>query len=372
MRNLIKNTNPWLPPKTEIDLILDRIWQSRQLSNDGEIQQALEVGLCSYLGVDNLSLFSNCATALIAAVRGLGLSGSVVTTPFTFPATTHSLAWNSIEPIFVDVEPDTGNIDSQKIECALKEHTTAILATHCYGTPCDVDGIANIAEKYNLRVIYDAAHAFGVRNVSKSILDFGDASVLSFHATKVFHTIEGGAIVFKNSELKSEFNKLKNHGLEKDVDNRSLGLNGKMSEIHAAFGLAQIPHIDCLIADRRETYRKYETRLAQVPGLSFLETSVKFSHNAAYFPMLVGEEYPHSRDALVALLRNDNIVARPYFWPLVTSIDEYQKYSNAGCDALPIAKKLADCIVCLPIYAEMDSDDLNWIISRVSEYGKKR
>lgn len=372
MRNLIKNTNPWLPPKTEIDVILDRIWESRQLSNDGEIHQLLEVSLCSYLGVTNLSLYSNCATALIAAVRGLGLTGSVVTTPFTFPATTHSLAWNGIEPIFVDVEPDTGNIDTQKIEYALKEDTTAILATHCYGTPCDVIGIDNIAKKHNLKVIYDAAHAFGVRDDSESILNFGNASVLSFHATKVFHTIEGGAIAFRSPELKLEFNKLKNHGLEKGGSDRSLGLNGKMSEIHAAFGLAQIPHIDRLIADRRETCRQYKTRLAEVPGLSFLETSAKFSQNAAYFPILVGEEYPYSRDDLLGLLRNDNIIARPYFWPLVTATEEYQRYTNAGCDDFPIAKKLANCIICLPIFAEMDSRDLDWVISRISKYGNRR
>lgn len=367
---LIQNTRPWLPEMVELDESFKSIWTSHQLTNNGPIQRALEQEISSFLGVKNICLFSSGATALIAAIRVLKVSGSAITTPFTFAATPHSLIWNNVDPIFVDVDPRDGNIDCGKIEGVIREDTTAIVATHCFGNPCDVFELGSIAKRNNLTLIYDAAHAFGVRINDQSVLDFGDAAVLSFHATKVFHTFEGGGIVFNDPKLKQDFEEIRNHGLSQNSTDLTLGLNGKLSELHAAVGRAQLPHMERLISSRRDTYDSYKKELGTLIGVEFLRPALSFESNAAYAPILLTDDFPYSRDELINLLLNDKIVSRRYFWPLITNTSYYKKFVDPRKDEFPNACYLANRVICLPIFAEMSGVQKAWIISRIIGHSK--
>ena len=342
-------TRPLLPPLEEFTPYLEQIWASQQLTNGGPFHAQLEAELARYLSVEHLSLFANGTLALVTALQALRITGEVITTPYTFVATAHALTWNGIKPVFVDIDPDTLNLDPQKIEAAITPQTTAILPVHCYGHPCDVKAIQAVADNYGLKVIYDAAHAFGVRNNGESILHHGDLSCLSFHATKVFNTFEGGAIVSPDARTKRRIDHLKNFGFVDEVTVVAAGINGKMSEINAAFGLLQLRHIDAALAARASIDARYRARLADVAGISCVEGREQ-QPNRAYFPILIGPEYPLSRDDLYDRFRERNIHARRYFYPLASSFSMYRGLPSATVENLPVAHRVADQVLCLPIY----------------------
>ena len=309
-------TQPYLPPLEEFIPYLQNIWDKRILTNGGPYHQQLEQALCDYLGVKHLALLTNGTIALVTALQALRITGEVITTPYSFVATAHSLLWNGIKPVFVDVDPNTLNMDPTKIEVAITPHTTAIMPVHCYGHPCDVSAIQRIADNYNLKVIYDAAHAFGVKDKQGSVLNHGDLSVLSFHATKVFNTFEGGAIICPDAKTKLRIDQLKNFGFVDEVTVVAPGINGKMSEINAAFGLLQLKHIDGALARRKEIDVAYREKLAGVQGIQCLNDGGEEAANHSYFPILVHPDYPLSRDALYQKLKDHGIYARRYFYPL--------------------------------------------------------
>jgi dTDP-4-amino-4,6-dideoxygalactose transaminase len=355
-------TQPSMPDLAEFIKYLEKIWDSRVLTNGGEFHQKLESELSDYLGVNHISLFTNGTVALITCLKALDIYGEVITTPFSFVATSHSLMWNGIQPIFVDIDPITLNIDCTKIEAAITEKTSAILPVHCYGTPCNQEEIQKIAERYNLKVIYDAAHAFGVKNSKGNILKYGDFSILSFHATKVFNTFEGGAIVSPSAEVKKKIDNLRNFGFVDEVSVTDCGINGKMSEIHAAFGLLQLKGIDQAIAKRRDIDRFYRDSLVHIKGLSCLNQDPLLQLNYSYFPILVEPEYFLTRDQLYYILRNIEIYARSYFYPLISEFAIYKNRPSGNISNLPNAHTIAAKILCLPIYSDLNKSDLNFII----------
>ena len=347
-------TQPYLPPLQEFVPYLESIWKSRVLTNCGPFHERLEQALCEYLGVEHIALFANGTLALVTALQSLRISGEVITTPYSFVATSHSLLWNGIEPVFVDIDPKTLNIDPAQIEAAITPHTTAILPVHCYGHPCDVDAIQRIADTYNLRVIYDAAHAFGVQCQGGSVLGHGDLSVLSFHATKVFNTFEGGAIVCPDAKTKIRIDRLKNFGHVGELNVVAPGINGKMSEFNAALGLLQLKHIDDAIARRKVIDVIYRERLRGVKGLRCLGDSGEKVANYAYFPILVDDDYPISRDDLYQALKDVGIHPRRYFYPLISDFPMYRGLPSSHRDNLPVAAKAARQVLCLPIYPDLD------------------
>lgn len=343
-------TQPCLPPLEEFLPYLEEIWSSKMLTNGGPMHQRLEPAMCEHLGVEHLALFNNGTIALMVALRALGISGEVITTPYSFVATAHSLLWCGVTPVFVDVDPMTLNINPGKVEAAITSRTTAIMAVHCYGNPCDVDSIRKIAEAHHLKVIYDAAHAFGVKDGGGSILRHGDLSVLSFHATKVFNTFEGGAIVCHDKATKSQIDRLKNFGIIDEETVSEIGLNGKMSEVNAAFGLLQLDHVDEFIRMRGTIDRLYRDRLRHVEGISPLEPLLGTNPNYSYFPILVKEEYPIKRDDLQLKLREIGVYSRRYFYPLISEFPMYSEYPTSNPDILPVATAAARRVLCLPIY----------------------
>lgn len=347
-------TQPYLPPLQEFVPYLESIWKSRVLTNCGPFHERLEQALCEYLGVEHIALFANGTLALVTALQSLRISGEVITTPYSFVATSHSLLWNGIEPVFVDIDPRTLNVDPAQIEAAITPHTTAILPVHCYGHPCDVDAIQRIADTYNLRVIYDAAHAFGVQCQGGSVLGHGDLSVLSFHATKVFNTFEGGAIVCPDAKTKIRIDRLKNFGHVGELNVVAPGINGKMSEFNAALGLLQLKHIDDAIARRKVIDVIYRERLRGVKGLRCLGDSGEKVANYAYFPILVDDDYPISRDDLYQVLKDVGIHPRRYFYPLISDFPMYRGLPSSHRDNLPVAAKAARQVLCLPIYPDLD------------------
>jgi dTDP-4-amino-4,6-dideoxygalactose transaminase len=351
-------TQPYLPPLGEFIPYLEEIWQSRQLTNGGPFHQRLERELCKYLGVEHLALFSNGTLALVTALQALRITGEVITTPYSFVATAHSLLWNGIKPIFVDVEPTSLNLDPAKIEAAITPQTTAILPVHVYGHPCRVEAIQKIADNYNLRVIYDAAHAFGVRVADGSVLQHGDLSVLSFHATKVFTTGEGGAIVCPDAKTKQRIDQLKNFGFVDEVTVVAPGINGKMQEMSAALGVLQLQHVDKALARRKELDSRYRQALAGAKGIHCLDHSGESSANYAYFPILVGEDHPISRDALYAKLKEHGIHPRRYFYPLISEFPMYRGLPSAQRENLPVAYAMANKVLCLPLYPALSDQDV--------------
>lgn len=351
-------TQPYLPPLEEFLPYLEQIWDNKILTNGGPMHQELEQTLSNYLGVKHIALFNNGTIALLTALQALRVTGEVITTPYSFVATAHSLLWNGLKPVFVDIDPNTLNIDPNKIEAAITPQTTAIMPVHCYGNPCDVKAIQVIADKYNLRVIYDAAHAFGVQDNEGSILRHGDLSVLSFHATKVFNTFEGGAIICPDVKTKLQIDRLKNFGFVDETTVVAPGINGKMSEINAAFGLLQLKHINQAIARRKEIDEFYRQQLKNVDGIRLIQTTGQEVANYSYFPVLVEPEYPLSRDELYQRLKEDNIFARRYFYPLISEFSMYRGMISAKRDNLPVANIIAEKVICLPIYPALTNEDV--------------
>lgn len=354
IKNNIFVTKPMMPPLEEFIPYLRQIWDNSILTNGGPFHQQLENELCDYLGVKHISLFTNGTIALITALQALRITGEVITTPYSFVATSHALLWNGIKPVFVDVDPNTLNLDPAKIEAAITPHTTAIMPVHCYGHPCDVDAIQKIADRYNLRVIYDAAHAFGVQNESGSILNYGDLSVLSFHATKVFNTFEGGAIVCPDAKTKTHIDQLKNFGHVGETTVVAPGINGKMSELNAAFGLLQLKYLNHALARRKKIDATYRELLRNIKGISCLKDAGEKVANYSYFPILVDTDYLLTRDELYQRLKDRGIHTRRYFYPLISEFPMYCGLVSAHRDNLPVATHAAQRILCLPIYPDLD------------------
>lgn len=347
-------TQPSLPPLEEFIPYLEKIWESKQLTNNGPFHQQLEQALCEHLGVAHIALFTNCTIALITALQALRITGEVITTPYSFVATSHSLLWNGIKPVFVDIDPETFNIDPAKIEAAITPLTTAIMPVHCYGHPCDVGAIQAIADRYNLKVIYDAAHAFGVEDAGGSLLRHGDLSVLSFHATKVFNTFEGGAIVCPDAKTKQHIDHLKNFGFVDEVTVVAAGINGKMSEFNAALGLLQLEKFNEALQERAVIDKVYRNLLADTPGIRCLDIDVSMRSNFAYFPILVNQGYKTDRNTLFQKLSDAGIYARRYFYPLISDFPMYRSMPSAAHDNLPVAREIANEVICLPIYPGLD------------------
>ncbi|MFM5686598.1 dTDP-4-amino-4,6-dideoxy-D-glucose aminotransferase VioA [Aeromonas caviae] len=366
-KKMIPVTQPFLPELNEFLPYLERIWDNRWLTNNGPFHQELEAKLCEYLGVEHVSLFNNATIALITALQAMRINGEVITTPYSFVATSHSIMWNGLEPVFVDIDPTTFNIDPAKIEAAITPRTTAIMPVHCYSNPCDVEAIQKIADNYGLKVIYDAAHAFGINYKGESLLKWGDLSILSFHATKVFNTFEGGAIISPDAKTKQRIDHLKNFGIADELTVTAPGINGKMSEINAAFGLVQLKHIDKAVQQRQAIDERYRAELADVAGITLYQHCCDANSNFSYFPVLVESGYPLSRDQLYDKLKANNILSRRYFYPLISNMPMYRGLSSAAVDKLAQANQLANKVLCLPIFHELSPDDQQQIIDLIKE-----
>lgn len=354
-------TQPFLPPLEEFMPYLEKIWANKILTNNGPFHQQLERELCDYLGVEHIALFTNGTIALVTALQSLRITGEVITTPYSFVATSHSLLWNGIKPVFVDIEPDSLNIDPKKIEAAITPQTTAILAVHCYGHPCNVDAIQRIADTYNLKVIYDAAHAFGVKCHCGSVLKHGDLSVLSLHATKVFNTFEGGAIICPDLKTKIRIDQLKNFGHVGETNVVATGINGKMSEFNAALGLLQLKYIDKAIQKRKEIDNAYRKGLAGIKGVHCVGDSGELIANYAYFPILIGSEYPLDRDGLYEKMKENGVHPRRYFYPLISEFPMYRGLPSSYRDNLPVANQVASQVLSLPIYPDLSLEKVDEI-----------
>lgn len=360
----INVTQPSLPPLRELVPLLKAIWESRTLTNNGHFHRELEHALCDYLGVREISLFCNATIALITALKALDIKGEVITTPYSFVATAHSLLWNGIKPVFIDIDPVTLNLDPCKIKAAITPSTSAILPVHVYGRPCDVDSIDSIAKEHDLKVIYDAAHAFGVQCHCGSVLNHGDLSVLSFHATKVFNTFEGGAIVSNGPEMKCYIDQLKNFGFTGETTVVQTGINGKMNEFSAALGLLQLQNIDNEIKERKVIDQAYRQALKDIPGIRCHFQSESGDGNYGYFPIFVDANYPLNRDELYERLRASGIRGRRYFYPLIT---EFPMYRNITMPAdFPIAKSVSESVICLPIYPGLPSEQIQKVADRIA------
>lgn len=355
-------TRPDLPPLEDFLPYLQEIWDSRILSNGGPFHQRLEQALCEYLGVPQVSLFANATLALVTALQALRIDGEVITTPYSFVATSHALLWNRIRPVFVDIDPETLNLDAAQVEAAITPQTTAILPIHCYGTPCDVDAIQRIANDYDLKVIYDAAHAFGVRRldggVPRSVLNEGDLSVLSFHATKVFNTFEGGAIISPDARTKQRIDHLKNFGFVNETTVVAAGINGKMSEFNAALGLLQLDRVGAAIRRRGEIDALYRELLADLPGLRMPPRVAQATANHSYFAVRVMPGFGRTRDEVFAAFREQDVLVRRYFFPLISDYPMYRGLPSAAPERLPVARQVASQVLCLPIFPDMTDDEV--------------
>lgn len=370
-KKFINVTSPLLPELEDFQPLLEDIWNSKWITNQGRYHNLLEEALSKYLGVEHLNLFTNGTLPLITALQALRISGEVITTPFSFVATTHSLWWNGIKPVFVDIDPETGNIDPDAIEAAITPQTTAIMPVHVYGVPCDVERIQKIADKYNLKVIYDAAHAFGVRINGNSVLNYGDMSTLSFHATKVYNTVEGGALVCHSKEMKQKIDYLKNFGFEDEVTVVAPGINGKMDELRSAYGLLNLKQVDAAIAERKHIASMYMNGLKDVKGIRLHKPYQHLLNNCqlnyAYFPIFVEPSYGISRDELYAKLKEKGIMGRRYFYPLITEFSPYKSYESAKKDNLPVANRIASEVICLPIYKGLSDEDVERVIAIIAD-----
>ena len=363
--NQITVTSPLLPNLEEYNAMLQDIWQRKWITNNGYYHQQLEQALTDYLGVPFLSLFTNGTLPLITALQALGITdGEVITTPYSFVATSHSIWWNKLKPVFVDVLPENGNMDPTKIEAAITDNTVAIMPVHVYGCPCDVETIDAIAQKHNLKVIYDAAHAFGVKYKGRSVLEWGDVSTLSFHATKVYNTVEGGAMVVHSAEMKYDVDNLKNFGFRGETTVVAPGINSKMDEMRAAYGLLNLRQVDAAIAARKCVAEKYVAALKDIKGIELFpyEISPSFRWNYAYFPILVTEDYRMTRDALYEFMKTQNVLGRRYFYPLITDFEPYKNYPSATPTNLPIANRLASQVICLPLHHALTAEDVERVI----------
>ena len=358
MKKKITVTSPLLPPLEEFTLLLEDIWKRKWITNNGYYHQELEKELANYLKVPYLSLFTNGTLPIMVALQALRITGEVITTPYSFVATTHSLWWNGIKPVFVDIDPITGNLDPDKIEAAITPQTTAIMPVHVYGNPCDTERIKEIADIYGLKVIYDAAHAFGVEVNGKSILNAGDMSTLSFHATKTYNTIEGGALICHDAETKKRIDYLKNFGFAGETKVIAPGINGKMDEVRAAYGLLQLKYVDDAIIQRQKVAQTYRKELKDIPGISFMMDMPGVRYNYSYFPIFVDEKkYGMTRDQLYYKLQESEIYGRRYFYPLISEFATYRGLPSASKNNLPIANKIADSVICLPIHNTLEDEN---------------
>ena len=362
-KDIITVTSPLLPNLDEFTDSLKEIWESKWITNNGQFHQKLEAALAEYLKVPYVSLFTNGTLPLLTALQALRITGEVITTPYSFVATTHALWWNGIKPVFVDIDPSTGNIDPQKIEAAITPRTTAILPVHVYGKPCDTEAIQAIADKYGLKVIYDAAHAFGVEVNGESLLNAGDMSTLSFHATKVFNTIEGGAMVMHDEKTKQRIDYLKNFGFANEVEVVGPGINSKMDEIRSAYGLLNLKQVDAAIAARQKVAVAYREALRNVDGISFWDDMPGVRHNYSYFPIFVdAEKYGMTRDELYMKMKDQGVWGRRYFYPLISEFSTYRGLESSRPENLVNAHRMADTVICLPMHHELNEEDVERIV----------
>lgn len=363
---IITVTSPLLPDLDEFNALLKEIWASKWITNNGSFHKQLEKELAAYLKVPYISLFTNGTLPLITALQALRITGEVITTPYSFVATTHSLWWNGIKPVFVDIDPATGNMDPEKIEAAITPKTTAIMPVHVYGKPCNTKRIKEIADTYGLKVIYDAAHAFGVEVNGESVLNAGDMSTLSFHATKVYNTVEGGALVMHDAETKKRIDYLKNFGFANEVTVVGPGINSKMGEIRAAYGLLNLRQVDAAIEARHKVAIKYREALRGVEGITFFDDMPGVKHNYSYFPIFVdAEKYGMTRDELYFKMKEQNVLGRRYFYPLISEFSTYRGLESARPDNLPNAHKMANTVICLPMHHALSDEDVNRVIEQI-------
>lgn len=347
-------TQPFLPPLEEYEVYLKDIWQTKHITNNGKYHKELENALCQYLGVKYISLFTNGTLALLTALQALDIKGEVITTPFSFVATAHSLLWNNIKPVFADIEPKYFNLNPEKVEAAITPQTTAIMPVHVYGNPCRVDKFQALAQKHKLKIIYDACHTFGVKINEIPVLNYGDLSVMSFHGTKVYTTFEGGAIVSHDAAMKERIDHLKNFGFAGETTVVGPGINAKMNELQAAMGLLQLKYVDNAVAKRKKIAQYYREHLSDIKGLSFLNDMLGVTHCYSYFPVLIeAEEYGKTRDAVYDELKSHNIYGRRYFYPLITKFPPYKGMPSSSPDNLPVAERVASQVICLPIYPDL-------------------
>lgn len=361
-------TSPLLPSLEDFTFLLKEIWESKMLTNNGNFHQKLEEELAKYLKVPYLSLFTNGTLPLITALQAMRITGEVITTPFSFVATTHSLWWNGIKPIFVDIEPETCNLDPSKIEAAITPKTTAIMPVHVYGKPCKTKEIQEIANKYGLKVIYDAAHAFGVEINGESILNFGDMATLSFHATKVYNTLEGGALVVHDEQTKKRIDYLKNFGFASETEVVAPGINSKVDEVRAAYGLLNLKQVDHAINSRRKVAIRYRDELQGVKGITFFNDIPGVRHNYSYFPIFINaEEYGMTRDELYFKMKEHNVFGRRYFYPLISTFSTYRGLDSANPDNLPIATQMSNNVICLPMHHALSENEVEYILQIIKK-----
>ena len=359
-------TSPLLPNLDEFNEMLKEIWASKWVTNNGQFHKQLEKSLAEYLKVPYISLFTNGTLPLLTALQALRITGEVITTPYSFVATTHSIWWNGCKPVFVDIEEETCGINPDKIEAAITPKTTAIMPVHCYGKPVNTEAIQTIADKYGLKVIYDAAHAFGVEVNGKSILTEGDMSTISFHATKVFNTMEGGALVVHDEQTKKRIDYLKNFGFAGETEVVAPGINSKVDEVRAAYGLLNLKQVDQAIANRQKVARKYREALRNVNGIRFFEDTPGVRNNYGYFPVFINaEEYGMTRDELYYKMKQANIFGRRYFYPLISTFSTYSGLPSAAPENLPVATRMANEVICLPIHHELSDEDMNRILEQI-------
>ena len=363
---LITVTSPLLPNLDDFNGMLRQIWTSKWITNNGSFHKQLEKELAAYLKVPYISLFTNGTLPLITALQALRITGEVITTPYSFVATTHALWWNGIKPVFVDIDPATGNIDPERIEAAITPKTTAIMPVHVYGKPCDTKRIQEIADQYGLKVIYDAAHAFGVEVDGESILNAGDLSTLSFHATKVYNTVEGGAMVMHDEKMKKRIDYLKNFGFANETTVVGPGINSKMDEVRSAYGLLNLQQVDTAIEARHRVAIKYREALRNVEGITFFDDMPGVCHNYSYFPIIVDEKkYGMTRDELYFKMKEQNVLGRRYFYPLISEFTTYRGLDSARPDNLPNAHKMAASVICLPMHHALSDEDVERILNSI-------
>ena len=361
-------TSPLLPSLEDFTFLLKEIWESKMLTNNGNFHQKLEEELAKYLKVPYLSLFTNGTLPLITALQAMRITGEVITTPFSFVATTHSLWWNGIKPVFVDIEPETCNLDPSKIEAAITPRTTAIMPVHVYGKPCKTKEIQEIANKYGLKVIYDAAHAFGVEINGESILNFGDMATLSFHATKVYNTLEGGALVVHDEQTKKRIDYLKNFGFASETEVVAPGINSKVDEVRAAYGLLNLKQVDHAINSRRKVAIRYRDELQGVKGITFFNDIPGVRHNYSYFPIFINaEEYGMTRDELYFKMKEYNVFGRRYFYPLISTFSTYRGLDSANPDNLPVATQMSNNVICLPMHHALSENEVEYILKIIKK-----
>ena len=365
-KDIITVTSPLLPDLEEFNSMLNKIWESKWITNNGQFHKQLEKELAEYLKVPYVSLFTNGTLPLLTALQALRITGEVITTPYSFVATTHCIWWSGCKPVFVDIDPKTGNLDPDKIEAAITPKTTAIMPVHVYGKPCDTKRIQEIADKYGLKVIYDAAHAFGVEVNGESILNAGDMSTLSFHATKVYNTLEGGALVMHDEVTKKRIDYLKNFGFAGETEVIAPGINSKVDEVRAAYGILNLRQVDASIEARHQVAIKYREALRGIDGITFMEDMPGVKHNYSYFPIFIDtEKYGMTRDELYFKMKEQNVLGRRYFYPLISTFSTYRGLDSAKPENLPNAHRMADSVICLPMHHEISEEDMERILNTI-------